>query len=276
MGSLDGRVAFITGAARGQGRSHAVRLAAEGASIVALDICAQIESIPYRMPGVADLDETVDMIRRQGGRVLGVVCDVRDPAALANAVSATYQEFGRLDIVLANAGISGLARKCLPNAWQDTLDVNLTGVLNTLQACTPRMVESGNGGAIVITSSAWGLLAPPTDDPAALAYVAAKHGLTGLMRAYANLLAPESIRVNTLHPSGVRTPMIWDFEAGTMNDYLGGFYEDVVPTDTRRNSMPVDLLETSDVSDAVAWLVSDAAKYVTGISLPVCAGFLLN
>lgn len=277
MSSHEGKVAFITGAARGQGRSHALRLARDGFDIVAVDICGQIESVPYTMSSKADLDETVAKVRELGRDATGVVADVRDFAALERAAAETEKRYGGIDVVLANAGISCLATESHSNSWQDTLDVNLTGVLNTLQATVPAMQRADRGGSVIITGSAWGLLSPPTDNEAGLAYATAKHAILGLMESYANLLVTQSIRVNVVHPCGTRTDMVWDFAKDEMHAGLLGFYTDVVPHDTRRNGMPgADMLEPSDVSNAISWLVSDQAKYVTGISLPVLAGFQLN
>ena len=264
MGSLEGKVAFITGAARGQGRSHAVRLAAEGADIIAVDICAQLASVPYPLAGEADLAKTAEKVTSLGRRIWTGVADVRDFGGLDKALTAGIDYLGRLDIVLANAGIAPMSAED-DVAWQDVIDVNLTGTQNTLRAATPVLISQGVGGAIVITSSTMGLSALGTDRAGALAYAASKHGLVGLMRSYANFLAPHKIRVNTIHPAGVVTPMVLN---PAVQQYLQSL------SSASGNALPVDMLEPIDISNAVAWLVSDAARYITGITLPVDAGYL--
>jgi SDR family mycofactocin-dependent oxidoreductase len=267
MGTLDGRVAFITGAARGQGRSHALRLAAEGADIVALDICAQLDSVPYDLATKDDLDATIDQVTTLGRRAVGVVADVRDYRALENAVSSGLSALGRLDIVLANAGIAPMSVNDHEDAWQDVIDVNLTGVQNTLRATVPALIAGHRGGCVVITSSTMGLVGVGTDAPGALAYTASKHAVVGLMRAYANHLAPHGIRVNTVHPAGVATPMV-------LNPAMRQYLESIGTRGGGGNALPVSMIEPADVSNAIAWLVSDAARYVTGTTLPVDAGYL--
>jgi SDR family mycofactocin-dependent oxidoreductase len=267
MDTLAGKVAFITGAARGQGRSHAETLAAEGADIVAVDICAQIESIPYDLSTKDDLDETVDRIARLGRRAIGVVADVRDYAGLARAVSSGQSAFGRLDIVLANAGVAPMSVNDHEDAWRDVIDINLTGVQNTLRATVPALITGGQGGSIVITSSTMGLVGIGTDKIGALAYTASKHGVVGLMRAYANLLAPHGIRVNTVHPTGVGTQMV-------LNPAMQEYLESIGTKTGGGNALPVNMIEAIDVSNAIGWLVSDAARYVTGTTLVVDAGYL--
>jgi SDR family mycofactocin-dependent oxidoreductase len=270
VGSLEGKVAVITGAARGQGRSHAVRLAEEGADIIALDVCRQIDTVSYRMPSPDDLAETAAMVEKLDRRIVTHQVDVRDADALGAAVSAGVTELGRVDIVLANAGVmfQGLAPGRDDEAFRDAIDVMLVGVWNTIRACTPTMIEQGDGGSIVITSSTQGLkgLVSGTNG-GNFGYAAAKHGVVGLMRMFANYLAPHSIRVNTVHPTGVDTPM------------LDGLQDSWANLDPRHsallgNILPVQLIEPIDVSNAIAWLVSDQARYVTGVTLPVDAGFL--
>lgn len=268
MGSLDGRVAFITGAARGQGRAHALRLAAEGADIIAIDLCDQIASVPYPMATAEDLAETAELVSATGARVVARRADVRDRAGLAAALAAGVSELGRLDIVVANAGIAPMAAA---DGWSDVIDVNLTGTYHTVEAAIPAMSAHGDGGSIVLISSAAGLAGIGSHDAGAIGYTAAKHGLVGLMRVYANLLAPQRIRVNSVHPAGVDTPMI-------NNDYTRAWLADLTvrtgaPPDMG-NALPVAVLETADIANAVAWLVSEGARYVTGITLPVDAGFI--
>lgn len=206
MGPLDGKVAFITGAARGQGRAEAVRLASDGADVIAVDLCDQIASVPYPLASADDLAATVKLVEDAGARIVARQADVRDSAALGTALAAGVAEFGRLDIVVANAGIAPMMSGA--QGWRDVIDVNLTGVHNTVEAALPTMIEQGSGGSIVLISSVAGLVGIGGADAGSLGYTAAKHGVVGLMRAYANHLAPHSIRVNSLHPSGVNTPMI--------------------------------------------------------------------
>jgi SDR family mycofactocin-dependent oxidoreductase len=269
-GRLEGKVAFITGAARGQGRSHAVTLAAEGADIIAVDICAQIASVPYAMSTPADLEETVALVEKLDRRIVARQADVRDPAAVQAAFDAGYAELGRVDIVLANAGIApqSVDDSDPMTAYLDTIAVNLHGVHHAVHAAVPRMIEQGDGGAIVLTSSTQGLSGRGgTGTGASDGYVASKHGVVGLMRSWANWLAPHSIRVNSVHPTGVATPMI-------MNESMGA-YIDANPqvVSALANLLPVDMVQPEDISQAMLFLVSDAARYVTGVMLPVDAGF---
>jgi SDR family mycofactocin-dependent oxidoreductase len=267
MGKLEGKVAFITGAARGQGRSHAIRLAQEGASIIAVDICAQIDTVPYPMATPEDRAQTVKEVEALDRRIIARRADVRDEAALRAAFEAGVAELGPVDIVLANAGIAPLARHETPGAWQDVIDVNLTGVFNTVETAIPSMIERGQGGAIVLTSSTAGINGIGGPSRGGLGYTAAKHGVVGLMRSYANNLAPHRIRVNTVHPTGVNTPMVVN-EA--MQEFLAA---DPSLGNAMANALPVDMVEAVDISNAIAWLVSDDARYVTGVALPVDAGF---
>ncbi|MGV0792599.1 mycofactocin-coupled SDR family oxidoreductase [Mycolicibacterium sp. XJ1819] len=265
MSALTGKVAFITGAARGQGRAEAVRLAADGADVIAVDICDQIESVPYPLATADDLAATVKMVEETGARIVAQQADVRDQDALATALRAGLDEFGRLDIVIANAGIAPMQSGS--NGWRDVIDVNLTGVHHTVEVAIPTLVEQGSGGSVVLTSSVAGLIGVGSDDPGALGYVAAKHGIVGLMRIYANLLAPHSIRVNSVHPTGVDTPMI---NNDATRAWLGSIAEKT--PQEMGNALPVQVLQPEDIANAVAWLVSDEARYVTGVALPVDAG----
>ena len=271
MGRVQGRVALITGAARGQGRSHAVRLAAEGANIVALDIADQISTVSYPMSRREDLDETVRLVEEAGGKCLSVVADVRDIHALDGAVRDTFAQYGRLDIVLANAGIlhiSGAGESLgeSANRWTDALGVMLTGVYNTIRVVQQPMIDQGSGGSIVITSSTAGLSGMHDGTGGIAAYCAAKHGVVGLMRGYAKLLGPHNIRVNTVHPMGVATPMVINEEFQRYH----ADHADVLEISPRL--LPITLLEPKDVSDAILWLVSDEARAVTGVTLPVDCG----
>jgi SDR family mycofactocin-dependent oxidoreductase len=269
MGTLDGKVALITGAARGQGRAHAVRLASEGANIIAVDLCDQIASVPYPMATPDDLAATVKLVEDTGAQTVAIQADVRDREGLRTALQAGLDEFGRLDIVVANAGIAPMLGGT--DGWRDVIDVNLTGVHHTVEVALPTMIEQGDGGSIVLISSAAGLVGIGGGDAGSIGYTAAKHGVVGLMRAYANHLAPHSIRVNSVHPTGVDTPMI-------NNEFTRGWLQQMIAeTDTppdMGNALPVQMLEPEDIANAVAWLVSDAARYITGVALPVDAGFV--
>ena len=267
MGKLEGRVAFITGAARGQGRSHAVRLAQEGADIIAVDICAQIDTVAYPMATPEDLAETVKQVEALDRRIVARQADVRDEAALKAAFDAGVAELGPVDIVLANAGIAPMALNDKHESWQDVIDVNLTGVFNTVETAIPSMIERGQGGAIVLTSSTAGNNGIGGGTRGGLGYTASKHGVVGLMRSYANILAPHSIRVNTVHPTGVNTPMI---QNAAMEEFLR---QDPQLSNAMANALPVPAVEPVDISNAILWLVSDDARYVTGVQLPVDAGF---
>ena len=273
MGKLDGRVAFITGAGRGQGRAHAVRLAEEGADIIAVDICADLPTLPYSLASADDLEHTAKLVRDIGARVTTKIADVRDIGALRTAFDDGVAELGgRIDIVVANAGIMhfGDVDENHPDddvAWELAVGVMLTGVRNTIKVSRQALVDGGRGGSIIIISSAAGLKGMSDGNGGPDGYVASKHGVVGLMRTYANVLAPHSIRVNTIHPTGVLTPMI-------MNEAFGSWvahHPEIA--DRMTNPMPVPALEPSDVSHAVAFLASDEAKYITGVTLPVDAGF---
>ncbi|MEU9818322.1 mycofactocin-coupled SDR family oxidoreductase [Pseudonocardia alni] len=271
-GRLAGKVALITGGARGQGRSHAVRLAEEGADIVLVDHCAPVASAPYPTADPADLEQTVKLVEDLDRRVLAFRADVRDLSALRAAVTDTVSELGRLDIVLANAGIASYAPalEMTEDAWQEMIDINLTGAWKTVRAAAPAIVDGGRGGAIVLTSSVAGLMGFPN-----LAhYCAAKHGLVGLMKVLAVELAPHSIRVNTVHPTHVDTDMI-------QNPAIHGLFTGGAPGADRAmaapamkamHALPISWVDPVDISNAVAWLASDEARYVTGVALPVDGG----
>lgn len=274
MGKLDGKVAFITGAARGQGRSHALRLAQEGADIIAVDICAQVDSVGYPLATPEDLAETVRQVEALDRRIVASPADVRDSAALKRAVDEGVAELGRLDIVLANAGIAsfGTVEELTDELWDDMIDINLTGVFKTVRAALPHLRAHGQGGAIVLTSSTAGI-----KGMANLAhYVSAKHGVVGLMKTLANELAPDMIRVNSVHPTAVDTDMIHNDQT------YGLFVPDKPASEVTRdevseifqalNALPVRWVDPVDISNAVLFLVSDDARYVTGVQLPVDAG----
>ncbi len=271
-GQFEGKVAFITGAARGQGRSHAVRFAEEGADIIAVDLCDQIASVGYPMSTREDLDETVNLVEKTGRRIVAEEGDVRDFAKLKAVVAEGVAELGRLDYVLANAGILpafGDQRHEMA-AFDDSVAVLLNGVYYTIEAALPYLLSQGEGGAIVITSSTAGLnsLCPTLSSQSRgmAGYHAGKHGVVGLMRYYATSLAANNIRVNTVHPTGVATPMI-------LNE---GFAELVAenPQDVTglQAPLPVELIDASDVSEAMVYLCGRSGRYITGITLPVDGG----
>jgi (+)-trans-carveol dehydrogenase len=274
MGKLDGKVALITGAARGQGRSHCVRLAEDGADIVAIDLLDQIPTAYYELAGPEDLALTAKLVEAEGRRVLARQADVRDQAALDAVVAETMDTFGHLDIVVANAGIAtnGVSWELSKAEWQDVIDVNLTGVWQTTKACIPAILQGGRGGAIVLTSSLAGLHGYSN----IAGYVAAKHGVNGLMATLANELGPHRVRVNTVCPGLINTDMM-------MNDPTYAMFRPDLEHPTRQDAtevfrtmqiLPIDWLEPRDVSNAIAWLVSDEARFVTGVALPIDGGQL--
>ena len=278
MARFDGKVAVITGAARGQGRNHAVRLAAEGADVIALDICHDIDTVAYDLATPADLAETARLVTAQGRRVVPAEVDVRDADALSRAVNDGAGQLGGLDVVLANAGIGIMDAGADPRrAFRDQLDVNLVGVWNTIHAAAPLMIEQGRGGAVVLTSSAFGLTGRGGDGAGGTdGYVASKHGVVGLMRTFATWLAPHGIRVNCVNPSGVATRMVLN---PAVEALFGGGDDpapDPKPVADVANLFDVGLVEVDDVTAAVAFLASDEARYITGVALPVDAGMLVR
>ena len=264
MGRVEGKVAFITGAARGQGRSHAVRLAEEGADIIAVDVCEQYDTVPYAMGTEDELAQTVKLVEALDRRIVAAKADVRDLDGLRAAVADGVAQLGRLDIVAANAGICTIQTwdEVTPRVWQDTLDTNLTGVWHTCVATVPHLIEAG-GGSIVITSSTAGIKGLPFLQP----YVAAKHGVVGIMKSLANELGKHSIRVNTVHPTGVDTPM--GAGLGGMQPLLD---RDPLLGPIFMNTLPVEMVDPRDISNAVLFLASDEARYVTGLEFAVDAG----
>jgi (+)-trans-carveol dehydrogenase len=278
-GRVAGKVAFITGAGRGQGRSHAVRLAEEGADVIAVDLSEEASKdisrfSPYPMAAEADLEETARMVAAAGGKVMTRHADVRDQDGLDAAVAAGLGEFGHIDIVSANAGIGGFYRSAWEfsrDDWQAVIDVDLTGIWQTAKAVAPTMISQG-GGSIVITSSTMGMKGLPNMIP----YVAAKHGAIGVMRALAHELAPFSIRVNAVAPTSVGTDMIFNDAIYRLfrPDLAEPAKEDTVEAFKSLNMLPVPWNQARDVSEAVLWLASDQARHVTGIVLPIDAGQL--
>lgn len=272
-GRLEGKVAFITGGARGQGRSHAVRLAQEGADIITVDICEDVEHVPYPGPTEEDLAETVRQVEALDRRIVATKADVRDYDALKAAVDDGVAQLGRLDIVSANAGISGQmapTHELSESAWQTMIDVNLTGVWHTAKAAVPHLKAGGRGGSIILTSSAAGLQAYGN----IAHYVAAKHALVGLMRTMALELAPDSIRVNSIHPTQVDTPMIMNAATWKLFDPEGPnpSRESFAPVSQSMNALPIPWVEPVDISNALLFLASDEGRYLTGVALPVDAG----
>ena len=271
---FEGKVALITGAARGQGRAHAVRLAADGADIIAVDVASKIESVAYELANTDDLDETRRLVEAEGQRVIARQADVRDQSSLDAAVAQGLEEFGRLDIVLANAGVFayGSAWEMDETDWSNVVDVGLTGVWKTTRAAIPAMIEAGSG-AIVITTSVAALIYPPNSS----AYASAKAGALAYMKCLAGEVAQYHIRVNAVASTNVPTTMVLnpymykiarpDLEQPTLDDARESF--------RKMNPMGVDWVELDDVSNAVLWLASDEARYVTGTTIAVDAGSIL-
>ncbi|OMQ15626.1 3-ketoacyl-ACP reductase [Modestobacter sp. VKM Ac-2676] len=265
-GRFEGKVALITGAARGQGRAHAVRLASEGADVIAIDVNKSAATTAYPGPTPGDLAETARLVEEQGRRVVAREADVRDFAALSTAVQEGVAELGRLDVVIANAGICSAnpSWDISVEQWQETIDTNLTGVFFTAKATVPLLIEQGTGGSIVITSSVAGLRGLPFLGH----YAASKHGVVGLARSMANELGQHDIRVNTIHPHGVATGMTVDDLQPLIAQHaatLGPIF---------MQTLPDPMSQPEDIADAVAWLASDQARHVTGIQLPIDLGTL--
>jgi SDR family mycofactocin-dependent oxidoreductase len=271
---LEGKVAFITGAARGQGRSHAVRMAEEGADIIATDICAGIESVTaYDLATQDDLAETVRQVEALDRRIVAEQADVRDIGALTRAVERGVAELGRLDIVVANAGIfshSLQTHQVDEQAWADLIDVNLTGVFHAVKAAMPHVLATGRGGSVILISSLAG-----SKGLASLAgYTAAKHGVDGLMKVLANEYGQYGIRVNTIHPNAIATAMV-------QNETLYRIFRpelesptlaDAEPAFAGMNPFRIPFIDAIHVSHAVVFLASDESLYVSGAQLPVDAG----
>ncbi|MEU7812804.1 mycofactocin-coupled SDR family oxidoreductase [Pseudonocardia sp. NPDC049154] len=276
-GRVASKVALITGAARGQGRSHAVRLAEEGADIIAVDVTTQIENMPYRTGTAEEMAETVAEVEKLDRRIIALDVDVRNLDALTAGVDAAVAELGRLDIVSANAGIGGtpqLTHEMSDETWQQMIDINLTGVWHTVKVSVPHILVGGRGGAIVLTSSAAGLQAYPNIGH----YVSAKHGVVGLMKTLAVELGPQRIRVNSLHPTQVDTPMIMNEASWKLfrPDLENPTREDFAPASQSMNALPIPWVEPVDVSNALLFLASDEGRYVTGVPLPIDAGCVVK
>jgi SDR family mycofactocin-dependent oxidoreductase len=267
MGRLEGKVAFITGAARGQGRAHAVRLASEGADIIAVDICAGFESVKLQPATFEELQETARLVEKEGRRIVAEKADVRDLDRLQAVFDAAVDQLGRVDVVVANAGIlnSGWSWEMTATQWQEVIDVNLTGVFNTAKVSIPTMIRQGQGGSIIMTSSTAGLYGQPFT----ASYTAAKHGVVGLARCLANELAEYSIRVNTIHPTGVDTEMMKEPDLFPM---LQSKAETLAPV--FMNALPVERMEPEAIAAVVAFLASDESKYITGDQLRIDCGKL--
>ncbi|MEE4023360.1 mycofactocin-coupled SDR family oxidoreductase [Gordonia sp. PKS22-38] len=274
-GRMVGKVALVTGAARGQGRSHALALAAEGADLVITDIAGTVDTVGYPLGTADELDDVHRELKELGARVHRATVDVRDADAMVETVTSAVADLGRLDAVVANAGILGAPAQTwqlTPEQWRTMLDVNLTGVWSTFRAAIPHMIDAGNGGSLVGISSIAGL----RGIPGVSHYVAAKHGVVGLIGSLANELAPYGIRANSIHPTNVRTPMIDNPLAAKIfrPDLDEPSLDDGVEVLKRINLLDMPWIDVSDVTDAVVWLLSDESKRVTGINLPVDAGML--
>ena len=279
-GRMEGKVAFVTGAARGQGRSHAVRLAQEGADIIAVDICGPISSEVEPLIAAStpeDLAETIKLVEDLDRRIIATQADVRDFDAIKSAVDSGVEELGRLDVVVANAGIGNGGEtldKTSERDWQEMIDVNLSGVWKTVKAAVPHLLSAGNGGSIVLTSSVGGMKAYPNTGH----YIAAKHGVIGLMRSFAVELGQHSIRVNSVLPTNVNSPMFMN--EGTMKmfrpDLENPGPDDLEVVARMMHVLPIGWVEPEDISNAVLFLASDESRYVTGTSLAVDGGSLLK
>jgi (+)-trans-carveol dehydrogenase len=276
-GRVEGKVAFVSGAARGQGRAHAVRLAEEGADIIAVDICKQIDSVLIPLSSPEDLAETADLVKNAGGRIHTAEVDVRDFDALKAVVDAGVEEFGKLDIIVANAGIGNggqLLHDTGEPDWDDMIGVNLSGVWKTVKAGVPHILAGGKGGSIILTSSVGGLKAYPHTGH----YVAAKHGVIGLMRTFAVELGAQNVRVNTVCPTNVNTPLFMN--EPTMKLFRPDL-ENPGPDDMKivgqlMHTLPIGWVEPEDVANAVLFLASDEARFITGVALPVDGGSCLK
>jgi (+)-trans-carveol dehydrogenase len=278
-GRVEGKVAFITGAARGQGRAHAVRLAQEGADIIAIDICKPIERFLTSPPTPEDLAKTADLVKSHNRRIVTAEVDVRDYEALKAAVDSGVEQLGRLDVIVANAGISNAGDtldKVSESDWQDMMDVNLSGVWKTVKVGVPHILAGGRGGSILLTSSVNGFKAYTS--PHLGHYVAAKHAVVGLMRTFAVELGQHMIRVNSVHPTFVSTPMV--FNEGTCRMFRPDLEhpgpDDIAPICQMFHTLPIPWVEPEDISNAVLFLASDESRYITGVTLLIDAGSCLK
>jgi (+)-trans-carveol dehydrogenase len=272
---LAGKTALVTGAAHGQGRAHCLRLAEEGADIIALDVCEQALDVAYPLGTWEELEETVKEVQNLGRRAVAVKADIRDRARLAEVALDVEAEFPQLDVLVCNAGMGAYGRvlETPIELWDEVMSVNLTGAFNTVQAFVPRIVAGGRGGSVIITSSVSGIKGLPFTG----AYAASKHGLQGLMRVMAQELGEHGIRVNTVNPGPIATPLTTD-ETGPA--LLAGDGPDArLFASTFAPVLPIPssgFLEASDVSATVAWLASDDSRYVTGLAVPVDAGVMVR
>jgi SDR family mycofactocin-dependent oxidoreductase len=266
MGRLEGKVAFVTGAGRGQGRSHAIRMAQEGADVIIVDICEDIPSSASHLSTEADLAETAAAVEALDRRVVAAKADVRDLGRLREIVDDGVAQLGGLDVVVANAGINRMRHwhQVTPQMWDDIVGTNLTGVWHTCAVSAPHLVQRG-GGSMILTSSTAGIKGLPFLIP----YAAAKHGVVGIMKALANELGIHHIRVNTIHPTGVDTPMVHVMATDGTMDLLAE-RPDLVGL--MQNTLPVVMLQPGDISNAVVFLASDEGRYITGLQLKVDAG----
>ncbi len=271
MGRLDGKVAFITGAARGQGRSHAVRLAEEGADIIAVDILNDVETVEYPLARESDMEQTVKLVEGLDRRIIFEQADVRDLARLKEVAARGASEFGRIDIICANAGICTAAPTLTlsEESWQTTIDINLTGSWKTVAAAAPHIVEGGRGGSIVLTASIAGVIGYANEAH----YTAAKHGVVGLMKVLAIELAPHNIRANAVLPSNVDTDMIHNpAMRALMTGNADSPREAMVPLLSGMHALNIPWVDARDISNAVLWLSSDEARYVTGTTQLIDGG----
>jgi SDR family mycofactocin-dependent oxidoreductase len=267
VSSLEGKVALVTGAARGQGRAHAVRLAAEGADVIAVDVCAPVESVKYPNATTEDLAETARMVEHHDRRIQTYQADVRDLSALEEAVRQGVDRLGRLDIVVANAGIMTAGRlwEITPEQWDQVIAVNLTGVWHTIKATVPILIGQGTGGSVILVSSPAGLVGTPFIGH----YVASKHGVVGLCRTLANEVGEYNIRVNSIHPSPVNTILITDPDLGPLIEQYATTLAPLF-----MNTLPFTMMEPEDVSGLVAFLAGDDARYMTGAQVPLDMGLV--
>jgi SDR family mycofactocin-dependent oxidoreductase len=277
MGRVEGKVAFITGAARGQGRSHAVRLAQEGADIIAVDICQPFDNSPAPAATTEDLLETAEMVKGLGRRIVIAEVDVRDYESLKSALDDGAEQLGGLDIIVANAGIGTVGNRLdrlKEDIWQEMIDVNLGGVWKSVKAGVPHLLAGGRGGSVILTSSVAGLKTYPYTGH----YVAAKHAVVGLMRTFAVELGAQSIRVNSVHPTHVNTPLLHNEPTYRMfrPDLEDPGPDDMAPVCQSFHMLPIPWVTAEDISNAVLFLASDEARYITGVALPVDAGSCLK
>jgi (+)-trans-carveol dehydrogenase len=276
MGQLDGQVAFITGVARGQGRSHALTLAREGADIIGLDLCAKPSTTAYDGATQEDLQETIRLVKEAGRQIVAEVADTRDYEQVDAVFKRGIEQFGRVDIVLPNAGICSGAKtwEITPDAWREMVEINLNGVFHTVKAAIPTMIAAGRGGSIVFTGSTEAIKGAENIS----SYAASKHGVTGLMTSLARELGQYNIRVNSVNPTCVDTHMI-------NNDFVYGLFrpdldkptrEDVIDTFAGTHILPVPWIQPQDVSNAILYLVTEPGRYITATPLVIDAGFIVK